>query len=143
MKTRSQKNSENWKKWWRPKTKKEEKSESQTMEIVEKEYGDENVNKCLEMIKTVSWTIDGTKKEQRQYASLLVKKLQEVESVKKWEFQRYDILSMILLAVKDDKFYCWKITSPKKIYYDLWTLMQRARTVIKNQQDSNVVLQVV
>lgn len=144
MKTRSQKNSENGKKWGRPKTKKEEKSESQTMEIVEKkEYWDENVNKCLNMIQSISWTIDWTKKEQRQYASLLIKKLEEIETVKSWEYRWNDILSMILLAVKDDKFYCWKITSPKKIYYDLWTLMQRARTVIKNQQDSNVVLQVV
>ncbi len=88
-------------------------------------FWNEDVNECLEIIKKFNdWIVDWTVKEQRQYAKLLIDKLQKIESVKLWNYTWNQVLETILQIVSQNTYHAQKIAWPKKIYYELWGLMQ-------------------
>jgi len=165
-------NSENWKKWWRPKKtkktetkakqnltesetkaneskienikiKKENKKEislSKDNEAEAIEYGNLEVNECLEIIKRYNnWIVDWTVKIQRNFSSHLIRKLKDIEWVKNWNYTRQQTLQIILEIISQNKFYAWKITSPKSIYDNLWTLMQVCKQEWRKQSSNEVL----
>ena len=122
----------NWSKGWRPK--KETKNKKETLvEVSEtKTYWDNEINECLDMIKSQNWwNIDGTQKENRIRGKHLINKISQMDSVKAWKFTRQSVLQVVLEKIGADKYYCWKITSPKRIYYDWTTLTSRCKQQIE------------
>jgi len=92
-----------------------------------KVYWNEDVNLCLDLIKWVNgWIVDWTKKEQRQYAKHLINKINKLDKIASWEWKRDDYLSGLLALISKSKYDIRKISSPKKIYYDLASLQQVA-----------------
>lgn len=106
-----------------PKTKKEEKSP------------DPEIDECIEMIKEETWVVDGTIKEQRQYSHLLINKIKKM-GTGEWR----QILKAIILCNKDSQYYWGWVSSPKKIYYNLGTLVSKIKTTIQQQDVSNYTL---
>ena len=105
------------------------------------QYWDEEVNECLEIIKSFnSWIINGSERKWRQYSFNLIKKLKNIDKVKSWDIQRQDVLKMTLATAKENEFHSSKTTSPELIYYNLSTLLDVCRNEFKKQQGSNTVL---
>lgn len=160
-------NSENWKKWWRPKKAKKtetkakqnpteteskaneskienrkEKKEKENNIILSddteeksSEYGDSEVNKCLNLIKSYNWwLIDWTVKNNRKYAKLLINKLNKLDSIKNWKYTRQQTLEIVLNVVSQNKFHAWKITSAERIYFNLTDLMRICREKFSTAQ---------
>lgn len=166
------KNRENWKKWWRPKnpnktqtkpndnpneseakpkeTKIENRKDkienniltlSKDKEEDKSSYGNEEINKCLELIKNYNnGLIDGTKQNQRRFWKHLINKLNELDSIKDWRFTREQTLEIILKVVSQNKYHSWKITSPEAIYRNLSLLMNVVKNDIAKVNTENVVL---
>ena len=102
-------------------------------------YWDENINECLEIIKKYNWwIIDWTQKEQRIYWKNLIWKLEKIDSVKNWNYTRAQVLQMILEIVSKNSYHSQKISWPKKIYYELWGLMQICKQEISKQKDHSI-----
>lgn len=102
-------------------------------------YWDENINNCLEIIKKYNWwIIDWTQKEQRIYWKNLIWKLEKIDSVKNWNYTRAQVLQMILEIVSKNSYHSQKISWPKKIYYELWGLMQICKQEISKQKDHSI-----
>lgn len=174
----TERNKENWKKWWRPKNQnkteikpndnqnetelkpkktkienRKDKIENNLLslskdkgwtevQLEEEKYWKEEVNECLELIKSYNWwIIDWTIKNQRRYANMLVNKLEKLESVKEWKFTRYDTLEIILKVISQNKYYAPKITSPENIFRNLSILMQQCKVDISKASSSSIVLQ--
>lgn len=94
------------------------------------EYWNTNINQIISLVKKYNNNIiDWTQKEQRQYSKLLLNKLEGIDSVKNKTHKSLDILEVILKIISVDEYYSPKISSIKKIYYNLWELM----SVCKNR----------
>jgi len=94
-----------------------------------KEYGNPEINELLEIIKEFNdGVIDGTQKEQRYYWKLLLNKIKKVKAVSSWQYRWQDWFRMLLEIVSQNEYYAPKISWPKKIYYELATLIQAARS---------------
>ena len=167
------KNRENWKKWWRPKnpnktqtkpndnpnesetkpkeTKIENRKDkienniltlSKDKEEDKSSYGNEEINKCLELIKNYNnGLIDGTKQNQRRFAKHLINKLNQLDSIKDWKYTWQDTLEIILKIISQNKYYSSKITSPEAIYRNLAVLMQQCKNDVAKQNTDNVILE--
>ena len=158
----SQKNSENGKKWWRPKKSENKREETeknrkkanetewkQNKNKKEKEnnislsndnesastFWDEEINECMEIIKSYNnGIINGSDQKWRQYSKHLIWKLKKIENVQEWKIKRQEVLKMILEIWKNNEYYSTKTTSPELIYYNLSTLMEVCRKQYKKQQ---------
>lgn len=88
-------------------------------------YWNEEINECLEIIKSFNgWLIDGTQKRNRIYWKNLIWKLKESPPVKiKW-YSRQNTLKAILQVISQNKYHRTKITNPKTIYDNLTLLFQ-------------------
>lgn len=120
------------------KEKDKEKILSTKVDNVQSTYWDQDINECLEIIKRFNWwIIDWTQKEQRIYWKNLIWKLKEIESVKNWNYTRSQVLETILQIVSQNTYHAQKIAWPKKIYYELWWLMQICKSEFakKKQQE--------
>lgn len=169
------KNRENWKKWWRPKnpnktetkpkqnpneteteakqTKIENRKDkienniltlSKDKEEDKSSYGNEEINKCLELIKNYNnGIIDWTQQNQRRFGKHLINKLKELDSIKDWRFTWEQTLEIILKVVSVNKFYSSKITSPEAIYRNLSLLMNVCKNDITKTNADNIVLQAI
>lgn len=105
-------------------------------------YWNEEINKCLELIKNYNnGLVDWTQQNQRRYAKHLINKLNWLENVKKWKFTWYQTLDILLKVISQNKFYSAKISSPEKIYRELWTLMNVCRNDIQSKSTGNVILE--
>ena len=151
--------------WWRPKKQAEFKNENkqktskkQTENKQDKEedkdkeniislsndkekqsFWNEDINELLDLIKSYNWWIvDWTIKEQRQYWKLLIDKLEKLESVKSWNYKRNQVLETILQIISQNTYHSQKIAWPKKIYYDLWSLMQICKSEFAKQKQSEI-----
>jgi len=117
------------------KIEKEEKSETKLQTI----HKDIDWEECLKIIKEEnSWVIDWTKDEQINYSTLLVRKLKETKRVEEW-YQRQDIVRTIIETVKWDTYYWWRCANPKKLYFNLWTLIKRCEKIWNNNQVLTVI----
>jgi hypothetical protein len=106
------------------------------------EYGDKEINKCLELIKTYNnWIIDGTKKNQRIFWKHLINKLKELDSIKDWRFTWEQTLDLILKVVSHNKYHSSKITSPEAIYRNLSLLMNVVKNDFTKLNAENVILE--
>ena len=102
-------------------------------------YWNEEINNCLEIIKKFNWwIIDWTKKEQRIYWKNLIWKLKEIESVKLWNYTRDQVLETILQIVSQNTYHAQKIAWPKKIYYELWWLMQICKSEFAKKKKQEI-----
>ena len=105
-------------------------------------YGNEEINKCLDLIKQYNnGLIDGTKQNQRRFWKHLINKLNELDSIKDWKFTREQTLEIILKVVSQNKYHSWKITSPEAIYRNLSLLMNVVKNDIAKVNTGNVVLE--
>lgn len=105
-------------------------------------YGNEEINKCLDLIKQYNnGLIDGTKQNQRRFWKHLINKLNELDSIKDWRFTREQTLEIILKVVSQNKYHSWKITSPEAIYRNLSLLMNVVKNDIAKVNTGNVVLE--
>lgn len=107
-------------------------------------YGNEEINKCLELIKQYNnGIVDWTKVNQRRFGKHLINKLKELDSIKDWRFTREQTLEIILKVVSQNKYYSWKICSPEQIYRNLSLLMNVCKNDISKTNADNVVLQAI
>ena len=172
-------NTENWKKWWRPKNpnktetkpnwnpteteskpkkskienrkekienRKEERNIilSDDTETKVSEYWNSDINQCLNLIKEYNgWLLDWTVKQSRQYAKLLIDKLNKLESIQSWKYSRSQTLDIILQVVSKNKYHSSKITSVESIYRNLAVLMQVCKNDISKTQTSSIILPTV
>ena len=127
------------KKVGRPKkteTKTEEKTETKLQTIHKDIDGEE----CLKIIKEEnSGVIDWTKDEQINYSTLLVRKLKETKRVENEGFKWQDIVRTIIGTVKWDTYYWGRCANPKKLYFNLWTLIKRCEKIWSNNQVLHVI----
>lgn len=108
------------------------------------EYWNEDINKCLNLVKQYNWwLIDWTIKESRRYAKLLIDKLKKLESIQSWKYTREQTLDIILKVISQNKYYSSKITSTESIYRNLAVLMQACKKDISKQQGSTIILQTI
>ena len=132
---------------WKQKEKQKEKKEKEKINTLSSyedngastEYGNEEVNECLNLIKSYNngicnWTV----KKSRQYATLLIAKIKKIDSVQNWTIKRQEVLKMILEVWKNDEYHSTKTTSPELIFYNLATLMEICRKQFKKQQGQKV-----
>lgn len=102
-------------------------------------YWNEEINNLLSLIKVYNnWIVDWTIKEQRQYWNLLLWKLKKIDSVEKWKYTWNEVLEMILAIVSKNNYYSQKISGPKKIFYELWSLMQVCRQDFEKQKQTEI-----
>ena len=105
-------------------------------------YGNEEINKCLELIKNYNnGLIDWTKQNQRRFAKHLISKLNQLDSIKDWKYTWQDTLEIILKIISQNKYYSSKITSPEAIYRNLAVLMQQCKNDVAKQNTDNVILE--
>ena len=105
-------------------------------------YGNEEINKCLELIKQYNnGLIDWTKQNQRRFAKHLISKLNQLDSIKDWKYTWQDTLEIILKIISQNKYYSSKITSPEAIYRNLAVLMQQCKNDVAKQNTDNVILE--
>lgn len=96
----------------------------------QEEYWNKEVNLCLNLVKKYNnWIINGSETTQRRYAYNLIRKLKKMNSVEKGSFTWEDVLEWILVVISNDEFYRTKIASPKLIYDNLASLIQRCWAV--------------
>lgn len=112
----------------------EEKEKSSAKK--EKEtYWNSEVNLCLELIKRYNGgCIDGTEKQERQYARNLITKIKKLEIVQDNSYRWQEILELVLKVISGDEYYSPKISSAKNIYYNLATLLQRCKVSISKNK---------
>lgn len=107
------------------------------------EYWNEEINKCLNLIKAYNWwLVDWTVKNNRRFAKLLIDKLNKLESIQSWKYTWNATLEIILKVISQNKYHAPKITSPELIYRNLAILMQACKNDIWKQQN-NIVLPTV
>ena len=95
-----------------------------------KEYWNKEVNKIIEIIKeNNNWLCSWTEKQQRQYAWLLLKKL---EKFTKWEYDIFETLNVMITKAQENRFYTSWVVGPKEIYYNFEKLV----AVIKSELDN-------
>lgn len=108
-----------------------------------KEYGDSNINECIEIIKGFNgWIINGAEKKQRIYAKNLIAKLQKTELVTTGGYTWQDILK-VLAIVKNNPYHSAKLGSPELIYYNLASLLQVCEDEFKGGKVSKVKLKAI
>ena len=106
-------------------------------------YGDEEINECLEIIKSYNnWIINWSSQKWRQYSKHLITKLKKIDNVKDWKIKWQDVLRMILEIWKENEYYSVKTTSPELIYYNLSTLMEVCRKQLDCHPNCNLVFSV-
>ena len=109
-----------------------------------KSYWNEDVNKCLTLIKTFNhWVMNGSDSNNRKQAWNLINKLKTFDSVVKWDYKRDEVLEWILTVISQNEYYRWKIGSPKLIYDNLWTLVQvcwKETSKLKQRQETSLEL---
>lgn len=135
---------------WKQKEKQKEKKEKEKINTLSSyedngastvEYGNSEINECLEIIKSFNdWVIDGTQKGNRIYSKNLIWKLKKYPSIASWEFTRQATLKAILEIISQNKFYASKITSPESIYRNLSVLFQVCKQQWMNQTPTIPVL---
>lgn len=136
--SRKDKARENGKKWGRPK--KEQTEEEKTETKLQTIHKDIDWEECLKIIKEEnSGVIDWTKDEQINYSTLLVRKLKETKRVENEWFKRQDIVRTIIGTVKWDTYYWGRCANPKKLYFNLWTLIKRCEKIWSNNQVLHVI----
>ena len=102
------------------------------------------VKELIELVKEFNWWIlDWTIKNNRRYWKLLIDKLNKLEKIQSWEFNRYDTLKIILKVISWNKYYASKITSVESIYRNLSILIQQCKADLWKQQTSTIVLPVL
>jgi len=105
-----------------------------------KEFWDHEINECLEIIwKYNNWVLDWTKGEQRIFSKNLIGKLKKIDSVLAWKFTRQSILEMILEIVSQDQYHSHKISWPKKIHFELASLMQICKKKMQEKKTIGVL----
>lgn len=105
-------------------------------------YWNEEINKCLELIKIYNdWLIDWTKANQRRFAKHLINKLKELDSIKDWRFTREQTLEIILKVVSQNTYHSTKITSPEAIYRNLSLLMNVCKKDFHKMNADSIVLE--
>ena len=105
------------------------------------EYGNSDINQCLNLIKTYNWwLLDWTVKNSRRYAKLLIDKLNKLESIQSWKYTRIETLEIILKVISQNKYHSAKITSAESIYRNLAVLMQQCKSDISKAQTNQIVL---
>ena len=115
---------------------------SKDNEVDKSTYWNEDINKCLDLIKQYNnGLIDWTKQNQRRFAKHLINKLNELDSIKDWRFTREQTLEIILKVISQNKYYSGKITSPETIYRNLSLLMNVVKNDISKTNASNVILE--
>jgi hypothetical protein len=78
------------------------------------------VNKCLTLIKQYNnGIINGSESSMRRYAWNLIRKLNQLDSVKNGSYKRNEVLDSILMIISKDEYHRTKIASPKLIYDNL------------------------
>lgn len=113
-------------------TKNKSKSNTLSKDKESKTFWDPDINECLKIIAWINWWIvDWKKWENRQYSGHLIKKIKKLEAVASWKYSREEYLSSLLQLVVQSKYDIRKITSPKKIYYELAALQQVANSIYK------------
>jgi hypothetical protein len=123
----------------RPKKDKIEKTET-TETKLQTIHKDIDWEECLKIIKEEnSWVIDWTKDEQINYSTLLVRKLKETKRVETEWYRRQDIIKAIIGTVKWDTYYWGRCANPKKLYFNLWTLIKRCEKIWSNNQVLHVI----
>lgn len=124
------------------KVKDKEKENNKLSTIVDNEqssYWDRDINQCLEIIKKYNnWLVDWTVKEQRMYWKNLIWKLKMIDSVKNWDYTRDEILNIILTIVSQNEYHAQKISWPKRIYYELWWLMQICKSEFAKKKKQEI-----
>ena len=114
---------------------------SNNTEAKASEYWNEEINKCLDLIKSFNWwLLDWTVKNNRRYAKLLIDKLNKLESIQTWKYTRFETLWIILDLISKNKYYSSKITSPESIYRNLAVLMQTCKNNIWKSQTNQIIL---
>lgn len=105
-------------------------------------YGNEEINKCLELIKQYNnGLIDWTQQNQRRFAKHLINKLNQLDSIKDWKYTWQNTLEIILKIISQNKYYSSKITSPEAIYRNLAVLMQQCKNDVAKHNTDNVILE--
>lgn len=95
------------------------------MQYTKTEYGKEDTIKVIALIKEYNeWMVDDTHQDQQRYARHLLNKLRTNDGVKAWRFTWEALLEAILKVISRNEYHSHKITSPKKIYYNLVSLIQ-------------------
>lgn len=86
-------------------------------ELFEKKLITQKVDKCLEIIKSYNeWTINWSKGKQRQFASHLIKKIEEMPTVSSWKFSRDQTLDLALSIVSKTEHYSQRLWWPEEIF---------------------------
>lgn len=109
-----------------------------------KKYWDPRINEILEIIKmSNNGLCDWTDSEKRNYWFLLMKKLQEIDSVKNWNYSAPKYLEILLWVVSLNNYHSHKTVWPKKIYYELAWLIKIAQQEIwkSNEKKSKEVIE--
>lgn len=95
-----------------------------------------DVQAIIDTIKANHGTVDGTVKEQRQYAYLLSKKVKEIHGFSE---KFGDVWTFVNWLIKNsDQYKRPKTTSPKKIYYDLGEFIASIRAKNTPKQEKNI-----
>ena len=114
------------------------------IEPKKKEYGDKDVNKCLEIIKNANgWIIDWTIKENRKYAKHLVNKINKLDKISSGDRLRQDYLKWLLVLASKSKYDIRKITWPKIIFDNLASLQQVANQIQNDGWKNNDLVSTV
>ena len=101
--------------------------------LKEKEYGNSEVNKCLAIIKEINdWTLEGSQKNNRRYATFLISKLKQEKGVISWKRTREQTLELLLKVVvqSTDTYRLPKLSSPEELYNNLNKLKAFAKAYL-------------
>lgn len=105
---------------------KEEKEKNLTKKEKE-EYGNHEINEIIETLKEVNnWLIDGTNSELRNFSKLLRDKILKINWFN-WDFSWF-IRKLYELS---DEYRIPYFASPKKLYYNLWTVVSAITSKLK------------
>ena len=108
-------------------------SEKKWWSLKEKKYGDSEVNSCLAIIKEINdWTLEGSQKNNRRYATFLISKLKQEKGVISWKRTREQTLELLLKVVVQsmDTYWLPKLSSPEELYNNLNKLKAFAKAYI-------------
>ena len=123
------------------KDKKENNENKITNELVisedkssQEDYWNKDVNYCLTLIKKYNgWILNWADSINRKYAWNLIRKLKKFESVESGKYDWTEVLDSILMVISKDEYHRTKIASPKLIFDNLATLIQRMMSIGEKQ----------
>lgn len=115
--------------------------EKDTTPLPPSKWPDPEIDNIIDIIKSHNeWICDGTYNDQRRYWKLLIDKIKSMPKVADWSFTWEQFIDQLLSIISHNEFHSSKIWWPKKIYYELWTLIQVAKTKISNKKSKVAVL---